>query len=165
MSNPVRLSKAVSLALHATALLASDEAAPLSTKGIAAALGVSEAHLAKVLQRLATTGIVRSTAGPAGGFVLAKPGNQIALLEVYEAIEGPLSPFKCLFGTPVCAGAGCIFGGELQGIDTKLRRWLAGTKLSQLSQVLGRPKGLRREEGPCSIGAKRLQPISKSVGR
>jgi Rrf2 family protein len=165
MSNPVRLSKAVSLALHAAVLLASDEASPLSTKGIAGALGVSEAHLAKVLQRLATGGIVRSIAGPAGGFVLAKPGDQIALVEVYETIEGPLSPFKCVFGTPVCAGTGCIFGGELQGVDAKLRRWLTGTKLSQLRQVLGERKGLRREEGSCSIGAKRLQPLSKSLGR
>ena len=135
MSGPVKVSEAVSLALHATVFLASRPDRPVSTRDIAHALGASEAHLSKVLQRLAKVGLVRSTVGPCGGFVLGKPGNKITLLNVYETIEGPAQPLKCLFEHPVCAGDRCIFGALLKEVDMRLWRWLANTKLSEVSDV------------------------------
>jgi len=79
--------------------------------------------------------MVHSTVGPKGGYVLARPSDKVLLQEVYETIEGPLTPLRCLFGTPVCLGKFCIFRSSLEDVDKRLRDWLANTRLSDLSQV------------------------------
>ena len=56
------------------------------------------------------------------------------MLDVYEAIEGPLVPNKCLLGTPICDGQ-CIFGDLLETVDRQVGDYLAGTNLSELTDV------------------------------
>jgi len=48
-----------------------------------------ERFLLQILRNLVTHGILRSTRGVDGGYALVKPANEISLLEVIEAIEGP----------------------------------------------------------------------------
>ena len=137
MNNVLRISDAASLALHTTVLLAANEDQVLSTRKIAATLQVSQAHLSKVMQRLAKVGLVESTRGPTGGFKLGKPGEQISLLEVYEAIEGGFTASYCLLGTPICKGDKCILGDLLATVNRQVREYLAGTTLSDLTDVYG----------------------------
>jgi len=136
MANILRVSEAASLALHSLVLLAVEPGEPLTTHKIGSLLGVSEAHLSKVLQRLAREGFVKSTRGPKGGFVLAKPPESITLLEVYESIEGPLLWSNCLLDAPICSGT-CIFGGLLKDVNDQVRRYLSGTTLAELTDVYG----------------------------
>ena len=158
-STVFRLSEAGSLALHATVFLAAnpddilsavlradpnlvaiaatreDKSIRLSAGEIAAALNVSESHLAKVLQRLARAGLVRSVRGPNGGYTLAKPSDKITLLDVYEAVEGPLSTDDCLLEEPICSGRTCIFGGLVKKLNTEVKEHLAGTRLADLRDL------------------------------
>ena len=97
MRTSLRVSEATSLALHAMALLTGDGSRPLSCHEMAEALQVSEAHLSKVLQRLGKQGFVSSLRGPKGGFRLARDPEDVSLLEIYEAIEGPVQFSNCLF--------------------------------------------------------------------
>jgi Rrf2 family protein len=96
-------------------------------------LKASEAHLSKVFQRMVRGGFVKSIRGPKGGFILAKPPEKIALLQVYETIEGPLSNSRCLLEAPVCRGKECIFGRLLTNVNSEVREHLAETKLSELT--------------------------------
>lgn len=137
MPKVMHISEAASLALHSMALLASKPETIFSVRGIASALHVSEAHMSKVLQRLARVGLVRSSRGPKGGFALGKKGDEITLLEVYEAIDGPLTSNRCLFETPICSGAQCIFGDLLLTTNNRYRAYLEGMKLSELTDVYG----------------------------
>jgi len=142
MPSPFRMSEAAALALHAAVYLASAHNGPISARRIAEALDASEAHLSKVLQRLAKARLVTSTRGPTGGFNLGRPGDRITLLEVYEAIEGPLDGPDCLFGRSVCAGRACICGNLLSDVHTRTRERLAGTRLSELDHVFAEgPRG------------------------
>ena len=59
MASIVQISEAASLALHSMALLAASPDRPLTVKDITARTGVSEAHLSKVMQRLAKAGLVK----------------------------------------------------------------------------------------------------------
>jgi len=140
VSNVLRISDAASLALHAMVLLAAHPDTGISTKQIAHDLQVSEAHLSKVLQRLTKVGLAASTRGPRGGFTLAAPAESIMLLEVYEAIEGPLVATECLLGTRICNGRQCILGDLLTTVDGQVRDYLATTRLADLTSVYKSPK-------------------------
>lgn len=141
MPRLLRISEATSLALHTMVLLAANQERLRSTKAIASALDVSEAHLAKVLQRLARVGLVRSTRGPNGGFALDSHPDEVTLLEVYEAIEGPLVPTDCLLAVPVCGDNGCILGDLLETVNKQVKDYLAGTTLSRLADKYRRKDG------------------------
>ncbi len=136
MSRVLKISEAASLALHTMVLLAARPQRTQATRDIAALLGVSEAHLAKVLQRLARAGLVTSQRGPRGGFSLARDPGQINLLEVYEAVEGPLQERSCLLGQPVCGG-NCLLGGLLHKVADEVSQYFSQTRLSDLAQAFG----------------------------
>lgn len=48
------------------------------------------AYLLRIMQLLAKNNILRSKRGPRGGFLLAKPAEKINLLQIIEAVEGPM---------------------------------------------------------------------------
>jgi len=133
----LRLSEAASLALHTMALLAGAPEKKVSAREIASALNASEAHLAKVLQRLARFGLVRSVRGPKGGFTLAKSSATISLLDIYESVEGPLEDKYCLRFPKGCSGDGCIFGHLLIDLSKHIRQYLSQTRLTDVAGVLG----------------------------
>ncbi len=133
MSSVLRVSEAAAVGLHAMVLLAARPGHLLSNREIASVLRVSAAHLSKVLQRLGKAGMVRSTRGPGGGFVLAPGAEDATLLKVYEAIEGPLRPDKCLLDTAICGGRNCIFGDLLKSLNRKTRQYLAQSRLKDLT--------------------------------
>ncbi|NMC70348.1 MAG: Rrf2 family transcriptional regulator [Myxococcales bacterium] len=135
MGGILAISDAASLALHTAGLLAADPARRRPARELAATLGVSQAHLAKVLQRLARAGLVHSVRGPAGGFVLRRPAGEVTLLEVYEAVMGPLRPSPCLLGRPTCSASGCVLGDLLRRVDADVRAYLSGTRLSALAAL------------------------------
>ena len=47
-------------------------------------------YLLKILQQLVRANVLRSKRGPRGGFFLARPAENITLLEIIEAVDGPL---------------------------------------------------------------------------
>ncbi len=137
----LRLSEAVSLAMHAMVYLAaSGTATRRSAKEIARDLRVSEHHLSKVLQRLSRAGLVVSYRGPRGGFTLARP--DITLFDVYRAIEGDLPSDDCLFAKRVCRGARCILGSVIKDVNRDVTAHLRNTKLSDLCDVYQSSSGL-----------------------
>lgn len=134
MSGTFHISEAASLALHTAAILAGDPGRTRRTSELAEALGASEAHLAKVLQRLGRAGIVSARRGPGGGYVLARDPGDITLMQVFEAIEGPWRQPGCLLGRQACAGP-CIMGGLLAQVGRAAGDYFSGTRLSDISQT------------------------------
>ncbi len=132
MSNPVGVSEAASLALHATAIMAGAGGDPIPTAKMAGLLGASEAHLSKVLQRLAKAGLVQGTRGPGGGFRLTHPPRRTSLRQVYEAIEGRIEVNRCLLGVPVCGQKSCPLGKLLEHLGREVRKGLTRITLADL---------------------------------
>jgi Rrf2 family protein len=94
-------------------------------------LGKSEAHLAKVMQRLTREGLVTSARGPRGGFSLARDAGKITLKEIYEAVEGSVETARCMFGEPVCGRRKCFLGSLVRDAGRMIDSRLSGTKLSE----------------------------------
>jgi Rrf2 family protein len=89
--------------------------------------------LAKVMQQLAKVGVVNSTRGPHGGFQLGRPAEEISLLQIFEAAEGPLGDAECLLGDRVCDGSECMVGELVHSVHKHIWQYLANTTLAQLS--------------------------------
>lgn len=88
----MRLGRAAAYAVFATTHLAEHaNGIPIQGKDIAEACGIPPGHLLKILQQLVRAQILSSERGPAGGFILRKAANEISLLEIVEAIEGPIN--------------------------------------------------------------------------
>jgi len=129
----LKISDAANLALHAMSVLAaSNGSGQASVTKLAERLGVSEHHLAKVMQRLAKVGLVKSRRGPKGGFSLGRPADEILLMEVFEAIEGPMPTRTCLLGHKVCKGDHCLLGDLVQSVNQQVREHLTRTRLSEM---------------------------------
>lgn len=110
MNGVFRLSEGASLALHGMGVLALWGQRTSAAK-IAQHLKVSQTHLAKVFQKLAHAGLVRSLRGASGGFELSRPANEITLLEIFQAVEGHEScQDHCILGLKKCPFNGCLFG-------------------------------------------------------
>ena len=63
---------------------------PLSSRAIAAAIDASPKYLLHVLSQLVSADLVHGTRGVSGGYELAKPASKISVIEIVEAISGPL---------------------------------------------------------------------------
>ncbi len=131
MAKVAGFSEATYIGLHAMVLIAQRNGERISIKDIAETILVSEAHLAKVILRLAHTGLISTTRGPGGGAVLAKPPKEISFLDIVEAIEGPLENSKCVFGRNKCSHARCIFGDFLVKMTKEAKEWLRSKTLDQ----------------------------------
>ena len=92
----MRMSQGVEWAAHCCVLLdwlGPNE--PVPTSKLAASFDLPPAYLNKQLQALVRAGILTSTPGVGGGFVLARPLSKISMLDVVLAVEGPEEAFRC----------------------------------------------------------------------
>jgi Rrf2 family protein len=134
MASLVRISEAASLALHAMAVLAKQQHRRFTSGQLADMLGASTHHLSKVMLRLAKAGLVDATRGPKGGFQLKKTPEQIRLIQIYEAVEGPLDETECLLSQVLCGSGECMIGSWVRELHKQVHANLAGTTLADLAQ-------------------------------
>jgi Rrf2 family protein len=83
-------------------LSAKAEANSVSTRTLAKEEHVSYQLACKLMQRLHRAGLVYSCMGPRGGFRLGRGRSRIALLEIIQAVQGPITLNRCLI-----RGNGC----------------------------------------------------------
>jgi Rrf2 family protein len=128
----MKLTRASSYALHALAhMAASGEDRPMASHHIARARGIPELFLLKILKPLVSARILSSVKGPNGGYRLARPAAKISVLDIVEAVDGPIR------------GTAPLADGSKNGLDAKLeaicsqaaeqvRRQLSKVHLSEL---------------------------------
>lgn len=131
MAKLLNISDAASLALHSMVFLASNRERNISTKEIAEALNASKNHLSKVMQRLVKGNLLLSKRGPAGGFLISKPLDEITFMEIYESVEGKFNLNACLFVQSLCDGNGCILGCLYEMIHDQVQDYLTKTTLQE----------------------------------
>ena len=103
------------------------------TREIADAMDIPARYLTQILASLVAHGILRATAGPAGGYVLAKPPEDISLLEVVEAAEGPIALDECVLKGGRCEWDDiCPIHVPWARAQNAFRDQLAGTSFADL---------------------------------
>ena len=88
----MRVNRSTEYALLAVGYIAKNQGDGVAlSDDIAQQYDIPLQYLLKILQQLVRADVLRSKRGPRGGFLLAKATNKISLLEVIEAVDGPLT--------------------------------------------------------------------------
>ena len=104
-----------------------------TSPGIAAAIGVPEPTVAKVLKALAGHGLVISSRGARGGYRLGRPLNEIAVSEVIMAIDGPIALTSCVDGASGCESQSlCPVAGRWDPVNDAIRSALSRISLADM---------------------------------
>ena len=92
----MKLSTKGDYAIRALLELALEEpGASLTVSELATRTAIAPKYLENLLGRLGAARIVLGRRGPRGGFVLARPADEITITEVIREMEGPLAPSLC----------------------------------------------------------------------
>ena len=119
----------------------SEGSGPVALSAIAEAEMLPLSYLEHLVAKLRGAGLVTSTRGAHGGYSLARPAAEIDMLDVVQALEGPITPMECFHEAPegrvLCshetdAGRTCatkLLWTRVQGGVTKA---LGGTTVADL---------------------------------
>ena len=119
----------LSLALHL------DSEGPTSVRDIAERTGLPQPYLEQILLALKGAGLVRSKRGVGGGYVLARPTDQIRLSEIVSAVDGPIQVGD--FGAPHQDGAcdhegQCVLLAIWHEVGEHMRHYLEALTLADI---------------------------------
>jgi len=142
------LTASVEYGVHCLLWLVGANDTPLSSRDLAELQGVSHSFLAKIFAKLEKGGIVRASGGVRGGYLLARPPEQISILAIVDAIEGQKPLFECQEIRGRCAvfdGAPprwatrgvCSIHAVMLRAEKSMRDTLAATSLRDIAADVG----------------------------
>lgn len=129
MSKIFALSEAASIAIHSMVLI-SRSGEGINAVKIAEFTGFSKNHIAKVLQRLVKSDLLKSVRGPSGGFTMKRAPEDLTLLDIYQAIEGPIELSDCPLAYDICNFDRCLMGNVINKLTSEFRKFLQDQTLS-----------------------------------
>ena len=102
------------------------------------------AFLAKIVRGLVRAGLLRSRRGRNGGVALARPASRITVLQVIEAVDGPLALNRCVHG-----GSGCPLSGSCPAhpLWARLQKLVAAELKAVTIESLLTAAGQKRRQG------------------
>jgi Rrf2 family iron-sulfur cluster assembly transcriptional regulator len=113
----------------------------VSTRAIAEEEDISYQLACKLLQRLQKQSLVSSSMGQKGGYVLSQAPSEINILEVIEAIQGPLILNRCLLDVRACGRQeNCPVRVKLSELQQCMESNLRDITLGQLCKSYGSRK-------------------------
>lgn len=90
---------------------------PVPLSAVADAEGIPEQFLDQIVMRLRKAGFVRSVRGVNGGYLLAKPPEDMSVGSIVRVLEGSLAPMGCITEDSVATGD--IFCGRIHACHTR----------------------------------------------
>ncbi len=147
----LRLSKLTDYAVVVLARLSTLDGVQTSV-GIAAATGIPEPTVAKVLKTLAVRDLVTSQRGARGGYRLTRSLNTIPIAEVIAAVDGPIALTACVEGSTTSCEAHrlCPMRGRWDPVNDAIQRALSSITLADMQLAPPTPFRLR---DPAASGA------------
>lgn len=140
-------SQTVEYAMRAVLALAARDGRSMTTRQIAEVMKVPQSYLSKVLQALVRGGLVFSTRGLKGGFVLVREAKEITLLEILNCVH----PLQRIESCPLDLNA---HSSTLCPLHRRLDQAMAMVETAFSTTTLDE---LLSEENPCSILQNQLQ--------
>jgi Rrf2 family protein len=99
----MQITRQADYAVHAVLYLAQMKHGDrIATSNVAKAQHIPSPFLAKIISQLSTAGLLHTSRGARGGVMLAREPKDITLLEVIEAVDGPIQLKECVSSDGVC---------------------------------------------------------------
>jgi len=103
-------------------------------------LSLSPSYIAKVFQEISRAGFTTAVSGPRGGYQLARPAGSIRVIEVVEALDGPLLSDCCLLSVGQCdRQSTCGVGGMIREAEQAFHRFLKRETIGSLGRKMEFP--------------------------
>jgi FeS assembly SUF system regulator len=129
----LRVTKLTDYATVILTVLAADPDAVASAAELAEQAGLEVPTVAKLLKPLAQAGLVEGFRGTNGGYRLARPAERISLVEIVEAMEGPLGMTECSVHAGACGiEQSCGVRANWRRINDVVADALRGITLAQM---------------------------------
>ncbi len=131
----MQLSSKGRYAVMAMADLASNSVSqPLPIASVAERQNISQAYLEQIFMQLRRGGLVTSSRGPGGGYVLSREPAQISILEIMQAVDEPVQMTRCsLKDVGGCVlGERCLTHGLWQDLGLHIMKFLGETSLEDV---------------------------------
>src|SRR6056297_1914552 len=96
---------------------------------------ISLAYLEQLFVKLRRSEIVNSVRGPGGGYVLARPAEQIQVDQIIDSVEETLVPVSCMDESGGCScDSICVTHSVWHGLAQRIRSFLASVSLADLTK-------------------------------
>lgn len=131
----LKLSKKSDYALIALKHLATHNGeGSCSASDIAEVYGISEALMAKVLQKLARNGLVAARHGSSGGYTLGRDAREITVLDAIHAVDGPMNLTSCVTHRGECGQTStCTIREPLRKVNNSIQEVLSRVTISEMA--------------------------------
>jgi FeS assembly SUF system regulator len=130
----LRISKLTDYATVILARLAAEPSHRLTATQIAAATRLASPTVSKLLKQLHRRGLVLSTRGLRGGYLLSRPATDITAAQILDAMEGPVALTECASSeSHCCIETTCLVTKAWQRVNLAVRRSLQEITLLELA--------------------------------
>jgi FeS assembly SUF system regulator len=134
----LRISKLTDYATVILARLAAEPARRFTAGQIASETHLAAPTVSKLLKQLHRRGLVNSTRGLHGGYLLARPAVEINAAQILDALEGPMALTECAGSQSHCGiESSCLTGRAWQRVNLAIRRSLQEITLLELAGLSG----------------------------
>ncbi|HEY3809536.1 MAG TPA: SUF system Fe-S cluster assembly regulator [Steroidobacteraceae bacterium] len=138
----LRISKLTDYATVILARLAAEPQRRFTAAQIAAETHLAAPTVSKLLKQLHRQSLVVSTRGAAGGYLLARPADEITAAQILDALDGPVALTECAGSASHCGiERTCRVGHSWQRVNIAIRRSLQEISLLELAGLS--PAGAR----------------------
>ena len=151
----LRVTRLTDYATVVLTVLAARPQAVMSAAELAERSGLEVPTVSKLLKPLAQAGLVDSFRGANGGYRLARPAGQISLVEIVEAMEGPLAMTECSLHDGQCGiSEQCGVRGNWRRINDVVADALRAVSLAQMLDDAPQIHSISTHDGAKRIDAR-----------
>ncbi len=123
----MQITRETDYAIRCVYYLAGKKSGVTMVEEISKEMNIPKSFLAKILQKLGKVSLVKSYRGVKGGFILARAPQEISLLEVIEAVQGPVAMNICAIDKALCKRSNAcaihpVWGEIRKQVEQILRR-------------------------------------------
>jgi len=130
-------------------MAAAPEDDSFTAEQLAEAAGTTTDFMHKIMQSLGQADLVISQRGPGGGFRLARPPEEVCLLDITGAVQGPLTVSRCIMGLDLCDRSdNCPLRATWEHVQGLVERALTETSLADILGRAGKKDDL--SDLPCT---------------
>ncbi len=109
---------------------------PVAASVIAKEMAIPADYISKVVQALSRAGLVESVAGRNGGAQLARDPAELSMLEIVEAVDGPVTLNRCVVRPGACPrDSFCVVHDFWKSAHKGLVDVLSGAKIADICQL------------------------------